>query len=350
MADIRSLDDIRTYHLSQKKKAAITITITSAALLITFISTMLVGNFHVSPREVFEILAGGGSLGNRQVIMDIRLPRILCTFLVGAALSVSGLAMQSLFKNPLASPSVLGISSGAAFGASLALSFGIGGAILGQYNVPAAAFLFCFLTMGLVYVLARTKYGIATTTLLLAGVAMGAFFGGLVSLVQYIADEDTLASIVYWMMGSFNKCGWNSVYLAVLPIIIGVALTAINARELNLISAGEEQAANMGVNVRLTRIVIIIGTSLCVGGAVSISGTIGFVGLIVPHIFRMLVGPNHNLLIPLCIIGGASFMAIMDTVSKAAFSVSIPVGILTSILGAPFFIYVMKTRKKEIWE
>jgi iron complex transport system permease protein len=312
---------------------------------------MIVGNFHISPSGVLDILfMGGGSAGDRQVVVDIRLPRVLCSFLVGAALSASGLAMQSLFKNPMASPSVLGISSGAAFGASLAISFGIGGAALGYYAVPAMAFLFCFVTIGAVYLLARTRYGVASLTLLLSGIAVGAFFGGLVSLMQYVANEDVLASIVYWTMGSFNKCGWSAFGMAVVPIVAGALLIASRSRELNLISAGEEQASNMGVDIKSTRTLLFLGTSLCIGGSVAISGTIGFVGLIVPHVFRMLVGPDHKLLMPLCILGGASFMAAVDAVSKAAFAIPIPVGILTCLLGAPFFIYVMKTRRREMWE
>lgn len=342
-------DDIRRYESQQSKRRISVIAITLIFLIAVFLITLMIGNYKVSVSEIFEILLGGGSAEARDVVMNIRLPRLLCCLLVGAALSVSGLTMQSLFKNPMASPSVLGISSGASFGASIAISFGVAG-FLGAYSTSFMAFIFCFVTMGLVYMIARTRYGVATVTLLLAGVAVGAFFNGLVSLMQYIADDDTLASIVYWMMGSFNKCGWDEVYLAAIPIVIGLCLIVLHFRELNMISAGEEQAANMGVNVKKVRLLLILGTSLCVGGSVAIAGTIGFVGLIVPHIFRMLVGPNHKLLLPLCILGGAAFMAIMDTISKSAFSVSISVGILTSLLGAPFFIYILKTRKKELWE
>lgn len=350
MSDI-ALTEMREYNASQKRKTATIILVTAAALLAAFLITMTVGNYTLSAMEVFDILfIGGGTTATRQIVLDVRLPRVLCCFLVGAALSVSGLVMQSLFKNPMASPSVLGISSGASFGASLAISFGVGGAVFGMYSTPALAFLFCFITMGAVYLIARTKYGVATTTLLLAGVAMGAFFNGLVSLIQYIADEDTLAAIVYWTMGSFNKCGWKSLYIAIVPVVIGLILIFLRFRELNLISAGEEQAANMGVNVKASRLILIVATSLCVGGSVAISGTIGFVGLIIPHTFRMLVGPNHKLLLPLCVMGGATFMAVMDTIAKAAFSFALPVGVLTVLLGAPFFIYVMKTRKKDMWE
>lgn len=350
MAELTSLKELKNYHFSRRRRSILLIVLTVLLMFATFMVTIMVGNYQISWGEVIDVFFGGGTSGDRQMILDVRLPRLICCCLVGAALSLSGLAMQSLFKNPMASPSILGISSGAAFGASLAISFGIGATILGKYNVPILAFIFCFVTMGTVYMIARTKYGVATVTLLLAGVAVGAFFNGLVSLIQYFADEDALAAIVYWTMGSFNKCTWDSFYLAVVPIVAGILFMVLRSRELNLISAGEEQAANMGVNVRMTRMIVIIGTSLCVGGAVAISGTIGFVGLIIPHVFRMLVGPNHKLLIPLCIFGGAAFMMAIDTISKAAFSVSIPVGILTSLLGAPFFIYVLKTRKKEMWE
>ncbi|NLL94200.1 MAG: iron ABC transporter permease [Thermoplasmatales archaeon] len=311
----------------------------------------MVGNYKLSPGQVFDILfRGGGSSGDRYILFDVRIPRLLCCCLVGAGLSVSGLAMQSLFKNPMASPSILGISSGAAFGASIAISFGVGAGLFGSFNTPVLAFVFCFITMGIVYAIAKTRYGVATVTLLLAGVAVGAFFNGMVSLMQYIADEDTLSAIVYWTMGSFNKCGWMSFRMAIVPVTAGIIAIVMMVRELNLVSAGEEQAANMGVNVRLVRIAAIVATSLCVGGSVAISGTIGFVGLIVPHIFRMIVGPNHKVLAPLCILGGAAFMMAMDTIAKAAFEVSLPVGVLTALLGAPFFVYVLRTRRRDIWE
>jgi iron complex transport system permease protein len=168
--------------------------------------------------------------------------------------------------------------------------------------------------------------------------------------MQYVANDDTLGAIVYWTMGSFNKVTWTSLTRSFTLLFLGIISQALIYRELNLISAGEEQAANLGVNVKQVRYVSLIGTALCVGGAVSLAGTIGFVGLIVPHIFRMIVGPNHKLLIPMCIFGGAAFLMAMDTLAKTAFTISFPVGIFTSLLGAPFFIYILKKRKKEIWE
>ena len=212
------------------------------------------------------------------------------------------------------------------------------------------ACIMCFVTLLLVYLIARSKYGMSTVTLLLAGVAVGAFFNGLVSLMQYVANDDTLGAIIYWTMGSFNKVTWTSLTRSFTLLFLGILSQALIYRELNLISAGEEQAANLGVNIKQVRYIALIGTALCVGGAVSLAGTIGFVGLIVPHIFRMIVGPNHKLLIPMCIFGGAAFLMAMDTLAKTAFTISFPVGIFTSLLGAPFFIYILKKRKKEIWE
>lgn len=345
-----SSEELQEYHHKRKSKHRLFIACTFLAMIVIVFVTMMIGNYTISFDRIIGLIMGTyNDTTDRYILFEVRIPRILCCVIVGAALSCAGLVMQSLFRNPMASPSVLGISSGAAFGASIAMAFGIG-SIFGTFAVPAMAFVFCFITMIAVYMLARTKYGVSSVTLLLAGVAIGAFFNGLVSLLQYIVNEDVLSNIVYWTMGSFNSCGWKSFSMAVFPIALGILLMAICRKELNLISAGEDQASNMGVDVKKTRIILITATSLAVGGSVAISGVIGFVGLIVPHIFRMLVGPDHKLLIPLCVFGGASFMLIMDTMSKMGFSIPIPVGVLTSLLGAPFFIYIMRRRSRDVWE
>lgn len=345
-----SSEELHEYHQNIVRKHLLFIVGTFFFLVIMVFVTMMIGNYTISLEHVLGLLVGSyRDPTDHYILFEVRIPRILCCVIVGAALSCAGLVMQSLFKNPMASPSVLGISSGAAFGASLALAFGVG-SVFGTFAVPAMAFVFCFITMVTVYFLARTKYGVSSVTLLLAGVAVGAFFNGLVSLLQYVVNDDVLSNIVYWTMGSFNSCDWKSFTMAIVPVSIGLLLMFFCRKELNLISAGEDQAANMGVNVNTVRIILIMATSMAVGGSVAISGVIGFVGLIVPHIFRMLVGSDHKLLMPLCIFGGAAFMLIMDTISKMAFSISIPVGVLTSLLGAPFFIYVMRKRSKDVWE
>ncbi len=349
--EIETLDGLNSLKRRNRRRSSIAIFGTLLLFAVSFIACMSVGNYSASIPDTFRALFGMHEDGTLvYMIQDVRLPRVISAAAVGAGLAIAGLSMQSLFKNPMASPSVLGISSGAALGASVAISFGVGTAIFGAYATSAMACLMCFLTLLLVYLIARSKYGVSTVTLLLAGVAVGAFFNGLVSLLQYVADDDTLGAIVYWTMGSFNKVTWDSFDRSIPLLLIGIISQVLIYRELNLISAGEEQASNMGVNVKRVRYVALIGTALCVGGAVSLAGTIGFVGLIVPHIFRMIVGPNHRLLIPMCIFGGAAFLMIMDTLAKTAFTMSFPVGIFTSLLGAPFFIYILKTRKKEIWE
>lgn len=319
-----------------------------AALLLlvaSFFVSLVTGPVGISLYDAIMMMFGIGDETQVYIIREIRVPRILCCALVGAALSISGLAMQGLFRNPMASPSVLGVSSGAAFGASLAMAFGLGAAF-GSFAVPAMAFILCFGTTFLVYLLARTGGGVSVTMLLLSGIAVGAFFNGMVSAIQYLADGQTLQSIVYWLMGSFASCGWDSFTLALVPILLGIAIIALNSSELNMLSLGEEQAESLGVNVRLTRMLLLTGTSLAVAGSVSISGIIGFVGLIIPHIFRMIVGPNHRILSLLSVVGGAAFMILMDSVARSVISPDdLPIGILTALLGAPFFIYVMRTRR-----
>ncbi|MFA6710641.1 MAG: iron ABC transporter permease [Candidatus Methanomethylophilaceae archaeon] len=346
MSEHESVEALNAIRRRTLRKYVLASAVTMAVLVIAFFVALKTGPVFISFDKLIALLLGNGDTAEVHIIRNIRLPRILCCAIVGAALSVAGVAMQGLFRNPMASPSVLGVSSGAAFGAALAMGFGIG-SIFGSYSVPMMAFVFCIITTFFVYFLARTGAGVSVTMLLLAGIAVGAFFNGLVSAIQYIVDDNVLPGIVYWLMGSFSSCGWNSFGLAILPILTGIAVIAFCANELNIISLGEEQAENLGVNVKMTRILLLIGTSLLVAGSVSISGIIGFVGLIIPHTFRMIVGPNHKILIPLSIIGGAAFMIFMDAVSRWIISPDeLPIGILTALLGAPFFIYVMRTKRK----
>lgn len=351
MVEVSDYESLKQLKERNRNRAFLAVSGTAAVFFASFLGCMVIGNYPMTiPQALMAIFGQGDDNMIIYTVQQVRLPRIIAASVVGAALSIAGLTMQSLFKNPMASPSILGISSGASLGASLAISFGIGSVIFGQYATSAMACIMCFVTLLLVYMIARSRYGVNTVTLLLAGVAVGAFFNSIVSMLQYIADENTLASIIYWTMGSFNKVTWDSLSTSSVLLILGIISQALIYRELNLISAGEEQAANLGVNVKFVRYVCLIGTALCVGGAVSIAGTIGFVGLIVPHIFRMIIGPNHKLLIPMCIAGGAAFLLLMDTLAKMAFIASFPVGVFTSLLGAPFFIFILKRRKKEMWE
>lgn len=343
-------------HQNNTKKAIIII-LSLILLVLVILISISVGPIRMSLEEVINVLFFGqktiiGPYGEpidvQNVVFNLRLPRVLCAMLIGAALAVSGAAMQGIFRNPMASPSVLGISSGAAFGACLSIIFGFSIAS-GSFAIPSMAFIFSFITLFLVYSMARTKMGVPISMLLLSGIAVGAFFNGLVSLLQYYAD-DKLEGIVFWLMGNLNSCGWDQFFIILLPILVGSIVLMFYSKELNLLSLGDDQATNLGVNVERTRIIILVASALTVAGAVAVSGVIGFVGLIVPHIFRMLLGPDHRLLIPMSIVGGAIFMVIMDALSRVLVApAELPVGILTAILGAPFFIYILRTRKKEIW-
>lgn len=341
----------------QKKKSRmiLIVALSFLLLLLAVLISISIGTIDMSLSEAFRVLFLGeryidgeyGPIDIRNVVFNLRLPRILCGALVGAALAVSGAALQGIFRNPMASPSVIGISSGAAFGACLAMLLGFSIAS-GVFAIPAMAFIFAFITLFLVYFLARTRMGVPITMLLLSGIAVGAFFSGLVSLMQYYAG-DKLEEVVFWLMGSLGSCGWDEFKMAVIPILVGSAILVILSKDLNILSLGDDQATNMGLNVERSRLVVLVASALVVAGAVSISGVIGFVGLVVPHIFRTMMGPDHRMLIPMSILGGAVFMIFMDTISRIIVSGGMPVGIITSLVGAPFFLWILRTRKKEVW-
>lgn len=345
-------DEVMELDTSLRRKesnATVVIVILCVAIVFVYMACLFIGQSSMTSKDVIDTILGNGSWGHNYIVFNLRMPRTLCAAIVGAGLSIAGVAMQAMFKNPMASPSVLGLSSGASFGACLAIAFGIGG-MFGRYTTPVMAFLFCLLTMFLVYSLAITRYGVPITLLLLSGIAVGAFFSGLTSLIQYVVDPDVLQGVIYWTLGSFNRCSWTSFYVGIPIIGAGVVLICLCIKELNLLALGDEQAESLGVNLRRTRSMILVGTSLSVGGAVAISGVIGFVGLIIPHMCRVICGPNHKLLAPLSILVGAIFMMIMDAISKCGiFYGELPVGILTALLGAPFFIYIMRKKKNEIW-
>ena len=348
--------DISTDIRKDNIKKTLIVIFSLVLLFVVILVSVSIGSVKMSFEEAFSVLFLGeryidgsyGPIDVHNIVFNLRLPRVMCALLIGAALAVSGAAMQGIFRNPMASPSVLGISSGAAFGACLSMILGFSIAS-GAFAIPSMAFVFSFITLFIVYGMAKTKLGVPITMLLLSGIAIGAFFNGLVSLLQYYAD-DKLAGVVFWLMGSLQSCGWNQFLIIVLPVIAGAFVLILYSSELNLLSLGDDQATNLGVNVERTRLIVLIASALAIAGAVSISGIIGFVGLIVPHIFRMLLGPDHRLLIPMSIVGGAIFMIVMDTLARVLVAPSeLPVGILTALLGAPFFMYILRTRKKEIW-
>lgn len=274
------------------------------------------------------------------IILNIRIPRAVLAGLVGAALSTAGCAMQGLLKNPMADPYIIGMSSGSALGASLALLLGL--------QMQLFAFVFSVATIFLVYNIAKVGRIVPTDTLLLGGVAVGAFLSAITSFLVYI--NDSRDHVIFWMMGSFANPEWNKVFVSGVMIIIGTFMLYRQSWTLNVLLLGEEQAQYLGVNIEWVKKYILVFASLITGAAVAVSGLIGFVGLVIPHIMRIIVGPDHRILFPTSTLAGAIFLIICDTLSRTLITdMSLPVGIITAMFGAPFFIYLIRKRRKTIY-
>ena len=295
-----------------------------------------------------EKLLEGIPRANRLIIWDIRLPRVLLAGLVGGGLAAAGVVMQALFRNPLADPQVLGISSGAAFGASIAIAFGISFTVMGISSIWLFAFGGAMLTMLLVFRVARIATSRSMTGILLAGIACSSMLTAAITLLM-MWNREKLEQIYRWMLGSFSSATWIKVGFMAIILTCAVICFAFLGRDLDLLSFGDSEAQSMGVSVKRTRTIAVVSTSLLVAASVSVSGIIGFVSLIIPHIMRLLVGPKNRRLIPLSLLGGAIFMILCDLLSRTAVPpAEIAVGAITQVTGAPFFLYLLwKERRKE---
>ncbi|NIA11842.1 MAG: iron chelate uptake ABC transporter family permease subunit, partial [Nitrospiraceae bacterium] len=269
------------------------------------------------------------------ILFRIRLPRVLLAMIVGSALSVSGAVLQAIFRNPLVDSYILGISSGAAFGAALAMGFSL------TLGVAPSAFAFALLAVFLTVSLARIGGRITPVSLVLAGIIVNAFFSALTSLLKFLMEHEKLAGVVYWLMGSFADANWHSVEVAFPVIFVGCLLVYLMRWQLNILSFGEE-AKILGAETEKLKFAFIIVVSLMTAASVAFCGIIGWVGLILPHMIRMAFGPDHKTLIPLSITVGASFMVLADTLARSIATYEIPIGILTTLLGVPFFAYLLR--------
>ncbi|MCX6658836.1 MAG: iron chelate uptake ABC transporter family permease subunit [Candidatus Bathyarchaeota archaeon] len=276
------------------------------------------------------------------IIKEIRLPRVLAGALIGSGLALAGTVFQGVFRNPMADPYVLGVSSGAALGAALAIVMRLGYSAVGVYSVSILSFLIATLTVFAVYGLAKVGSRAPVITLLLSGVAVSIFLSSLVSLLQVFSGWE-LHRLIYWMMGGFSYIEWADV-LGVFPLItIGTLVTYLFSRDLNIMTLGDEEAQHLGVNVERSRKILLAVGSLMTAAAVSVSGLIGFVGLVIPHLTRMLVGPDHRVLIPSSFLTGGIFLVFCDTLARSiSGSTELPVGIITALSGGPFFIYLLR--------
>ncbi|MBI9046695.1 MAG: iron ABC transporter permease [Anaerolineaceae bacterium] len=281
------------------------------------------------------------------IIFDLRLPRTLLIAFTGAALAGSGGAYQGLFRNPLADPYLIGVASGAGLGAVTAMAIQWPDQISGMFFIPAAAFLGALITVFLVYQLARVRNSIPTSNLILAGVAISAFASALTSFLM-LHSTDELRRAIVWLMGGAAMSGWKPV-LTLLPyLFIGLTFLILQGHKLNILQFGDEQAQQMGLQVSRARRSIVITASLTTAAAVAFSGTIGFIGLVVPHIVRMIWGGDYRRLIPISIINGASMLLIADILSRIVIAPQeLPVGIITALGGAPFFLWLLKRSKQQ---
>ncbi len=326
-------------------------------LVFAVVSAMIFGAVSIDWRSVLVILLDTLPISvsiagvdvspiHEDIILQIRLPRVLLAAAVGSSLAVSGAVFQGLFRNPMADPYVIGISSGAALGAVFAMLSGFSLALGGFGAVPLFAFGGGIITIMVVYSMARVGRAVPVMTLLLAGIAVSAFLSALVSLLTYFAGE-RLHMVVFWMMGGLGGATWQQVKVMVPYALVGYICVSVFSRDLNAMLLGEETASNLGVDTERMKKIMLAGSSLLVAAAVSTSGIIGFVGLVVPHFVRLVAGPDHRFLLPASALLGGTLLIATDTLARVIIAPSeLPVGIITAILGAPMFLYLLKKRKK----
>ncbi len=283
------------------------------------------------------------------IILDIRLPRVILAGIVGASLATAGATYQGLFRNPLADPYLIGVAQGASLGAVIGFSLPAAWQAMGIGSVPLFAFVGALVSTAIVYGLARVDKIIPVTTLILAGVALGALLGSVVSYL-IISSGEKMHGIIFWLMGSFSLSQWADVKIVIPYVVIGTVVILLYSRQLNVIQLGEEQAQQLGINVERLKLILLVAATLITAAAVSFVGTIGFVGIIVPHAVRLIWGADHRFLLPLSILTGAIFLIVADVVARTALEpTEIPIGVITAICGAPFFLYLLRRRKRVIF-
>ena len=310
-----------------------------ATLFLALIALCL-GQYTIALQDVIKVLTlQEVDLVNAEtVIFNIRIPRILVSLIVGSGLASAGASFQALFSNPLATPDTLGCANGASFGAALGILLG-----LNALGIQISALIFGILAVVLVFVFTRYRHANQIMMIILGGMVVSSLFSALVSLIKYVADpNDVLPVITFWLMGSFSNSTVRSLYTGVPMIILGMMILYLMRYRMNALSLKEEEAASLGINVRKNRMIVIIASSLITASVVSMCGVVGWVGLLIPHISRMLFGNNHTKVIPGCIVFGALFMLIIDTIARCMYQAEIPVSILTAIIGAPVFLLLLR--------
>lgn len=334
--------------------------ILTIVFVIALVLSLNLGYAQISFSDILKILtkqvpvinnlvdSSGVSPTAEVIITQIRLPRVICGALVGAALATAGVIYQGIFRNPMADPYVIGALTGASLGAALVIILGVGISLLGVNTLQILAFVGAILTVLVVYNISRTGSRVPVTTLLLTGIAISLFQNAIVTFLKVIAEEKLLHGLTFWIIGSLSPTeSWRFVW-SVLPfILIGIVVAYLFSRDLNILALGEDQAQHLGVEIERVKWILLISGALLTAAAVSISGPIVFVGLIIPHLTRVVIGPDHRVLLPTSAIVGASFLMICDAIARVVMgSGEAPVGVITAFSGAPFFIYLLRRKKK----
>lgn len=325
------------------------IVLIAVTLVFVLLDLAWAGTRILSLGEVWSALMGDGTWANDIIVNHRNAPRIIAAIVIGAGLAVTGCVMQAVFRNPLATPYILGLSSGASLGSAFAIM--LVPTSMMAFSQPILAFAMCLLTTFLVYTVSRSGGTmVRTETLVLAGVAISSLFSAVVSFLTYVAPSDKMQNIVFWTMGSLGGVGYEELAVVLPIVIIGIILMLTQCRNLNAMMIGDSHAMDLGVDVRKVRIALLIVSSFVVAACVAFVGTIGFVGLVIPHILRMVMGPDNRLIMPMSVIGGAAFLLISDWVAHivAPYYGVLPIGVVTALVGGPFFIYLLCRRKREV--
>lgn len=335
--------------MNKENKEIISIVLLVFLPIILFFASFLMGRYPISPVDVVKTILSPifpqltVSSTVNTIVWQIRLPRILAAILVGASLSMAGTAFQGIFKNPLVSSDLLGVSNGAGFGAALAILLN-GSSVI----IQVFAFIFGIISVSITYLISKAYKAGGILILVLSGVAISAFFNSLISGIKFIADpEDKLPEIVYWLMGSLASVTMNEIIMIIIPLFIGFVILYLLRWQMNILAMGDEEAQSLGLNPSRVRLIIIAACTLLTSAAVSISGIIGWIGMIIPHMARMIVGPDNKILLPASLSLGASFLLLIDNISRVVISIEIPIGILTAVIGVPIFLYLLRRGYSE---
>ncbi|MET3140835.1 UNVERIFIED_ORG: iron complex transport system permease protein [Arthrobacter sp. UYEF10] len=329
------------------------IAISTVFLVAVTLVALAVGRYNVPLWHVVQILVGQvvpvtseATTTEGNVVLLVRLPRVLLALLVGGGLAIGGAALQAIFHNPLVSPDIIGVSAGASFGGALAILLG-----LGTFALITSSFAFGLIALAMLFLITSGRGGTPLLMIVLGGVVTGSFFSALVALVTYIADPNTtLPAIVFWLLGSVATATFAKVLVALIPVVGGALVLLALRWRINVLSLGDDDATALGIRPRPLRWVVLVSVALIVAGAVAVSGAVSWVGLVVPHLARMWVGPDHRVLLPVSFLLGGAYIMLVDTVARTATAGEIPLGVLTALIGAPVFFVLLRRNRDRIWE